>query len=115
MKFFLSVVLIILIAFIAGIYLPWWSLAIVAFLVGLLIYQGGFLAFLAGFVALFILWGVLALIINIENQGLFAGKIANLLPLGGSSLILIFITALIGALVAGLAALTGSLLRRIWV
>lgn len=115
MKFFISVLLIMLSAFIAGLYMPWWSLAAVAFLVGVLIYQRGLFAFFAGFLALFILWGALALMINIENQGLLANKIANLLPLGGSALLLILITAILGALVAGLASLTGSLLRRIWI
>jgi len=111
MKFIVSVILISLLAFLAQLFLPWWSLAIAAFIVGLLIHQRSGMAFLAGFTALFLLWGGIALIINIQNQGLFAGKVASLLPLGGSSFLLILVTALIGALVAGMASLSGHFLR----
>lgn len=111
MKFFISVILIALLAFLVQLFLPWWSLAIVAFLVGLLIYQKAGMAFLSGFVALFLLWGGIALIINMQNQGLLAEKVAALLPLSGSSILLILVTALIGSLVAGLASLSGHYLR----
>lgn|SRR5690606_21581152 len=111
MKFLVSVILIILLSFLAQLILPWWSLAVIAFIVGLLIHQRSGMAFLAGFTALFLLWGGIALIINIQNQGLFAGKVAELLPLGGSAILLVLVTALIGALVAGMASLSGNFLR----
>jgi len=38
--------------------------------------------------------------------------VATILPLGGSSFVLILLTAFIGGLVAGLSALTGSYLRK---
>jgi hypothetical protein len=47
----------------------------------------------------------------VKNQGLLSAKVAALLPLGGSSFLLIIVTAFIGALVAGLAAMSGSFLR----
>ena len=111
MKFFVSVILIALLAFLVQLFLPWWSLAIVAFLVGVLIHQKAGMAFLSGFTALFLLWGGIAMIINMQNQGLLAEKVAQLLPLGGSSILLILITAFIGALVAGMASLSGNYLR----
>lgn len=69
------------------------------------------MAFLSGFTALFLLWGGIALFINIQNQGLLAEKVAMLLPLGGSPALLILVTALVGALVAGMASLSGNYLR----
>jgi hypothetical protein len=111
MKFIATAVLIVLLSFIAGLYLPWWSIAIVAFLVALLIPQGIGKSFLAGFLAIFLLWGLLALWIDVKNESVLSGKIAQLFPVGGSSIILILITALIGALVAGFAAMSGSSLR----
>ncbi|MFM7840042.1 MAG: hypothetical protein ACKO6K_10770, partial [Chitinophagaceae bacterium] len=77
----------------------------------LLIPQKPFVAFLAGFVALFLLWGALAFWIDQQNQSILSHKVAQLFPLQGSSLILILITALVGALVAGLGALTASFVR----
>ena len=68
-------------------------------------------SFLSGFISLFILWGMLAWWIDIKNQSILSRKIALILPLGGSSFLLIIITAFVGALIAGLAALSASFLR----
>jgi len=111
MRFIAATVLILLFSFIAGLFLLWWSIAIVAFLVALLIPQSIGKCFLAGFLGVFLLWGLLALWIDIKNDSVLSKKIAQLLPLGGVSILLILITALIGALVAGFAAMSGGSLR----
>ena len=112
MKFFNSVLLTALLSFIAGIYISyWWFFAVVAFLVAVLIHQRGFKAFFAGFLGLFILWFILAFWMDFANNGVLSVKIASLLPLGGSKWMLIIVTAFIGGLVAGFAALSGSYLR----
>jgi len=112
MKFFNSVLLTALLSFIAGIYISyWWFFAVIAFLVALLIHQRGFKAFSAGFLALFILWFVLAFWMDLANEGVLSVKIASLLPLGGSKWLLMIVTAFVGGLVAGFAALSGSYLR----
>ena len=111
MRFLLSLLLIILLAFIAGIYLPWWSIAIIAFAVALLIPQSIGKSFLAGFIGIFLLWLLLAFWIDSKNESILSQKIAQLFSLGNSSISLIFITALIGALVGGFAAMSGSTLR----
>ncbi len=72
MRFLISVLLIILLAFIAGIYLPWWSVAIIAFAVALLIPQSIAKSFVDGFLGIFLLWGLLALWIDSKNNGLFS-------------------------------------------
>lgn len=111
MKILLSIILTALLAFIGGLYLPWWSLAVAAFLVAVLVHQSPAKAFVGGFAALFLLWGGLAWWIDMKNQGLLSKKIAAILPLGGDTLLLILVTALVAGLVAGLAALSGSFLR----
>ena len=112
MKFFNSLLLTALLSFIAGIYISyWWFFAVIAFLVALLIHQRGFKAFFAGFLALFILWFVLAFWMDLANEGVLSVKIASLLPLGGSKRLLMIVTAFVGGLVAGFAALSGSYLR----
>ena len=111
MKFILSIVLTALLAFIGGLWLPWWSIAFASFIVALMIFQPAGKAFLGGFIGLFLLWGVLAWWINSQNQGILSRKMAMILPLSGNSFLLILLTALVGAVIAGFAAASGSFLR----
>jgi hypothetical protein len=111
MRFLVSVLLIVLFSFLTGRFLPWWSIALVCFVVALLIPQSTGRSFGAGFLGIFVMWGLLASWIDVQNNHILSQKIAQLLPLGGSSIMLILVTALIGALVGGLAALSGSSLR----
>lgn len=111
MRFTLATLLTLTLSFIAGLYLPWWSVALVAFLVALLIRQPIGWAYLSAFTAIFLLWGGLSLFITIRNKGVLAQKIAHLFPLNGQSFYLVILTATIGALVAGFAAMSGSSLR----
>lgn len=111
MRLLLTTLLIAVFGFIAGLFLPWWSIAIVAFFVAFLIPQGIGRSFLAGFLGIFLLWGLLSLWIDIKNESILSHKIAQLFPLGGSSVLLILTTAIIGALVGGFAAMSGSSLR----
>ena len=111
MKLLVAIFLTALLTFVAGLYFPWWSLAITAFIVAALIHQKAFKAFLAGFLGVFILWAGLAWWIDSKNEGILSSRISELLKLGGSSMLLIVVSAFIGGLVGGLAAMTGSFLR----
>ena len=111
MKLLTAIVLTGLLAFIGGLYLPWWSIAIASFLIALLIHQKGGKAFISGFTGVFLLWAGLSWWIDTMNKGILSGKIASILPLGGNSFLLILITAVVGGLVAGMAAMSGSYLR----
>ena len=111
MRFLLATLLTASLSFIAGLYLPWWSVAIIAFLVALLIKQKIGLAYLAAFTGIYLLWGGLAFLINIRNQNVLSQKMATVFPLNGNSIYLILVTALVGATVAGFAAMSGSSLR----
>lgn len=114
MKFVVSILLTVLLSFVVCLYLPWWSIAVASFIVPLFIIQKSYLAFLSGFIALFLLWGTLALWISTENNHLLAHKISMLVIKSDSPLLLIGLSALIGAVVAGLSALSGSLFRRLY-
>jgi len=111
MKFIVATLLTAFLSFLGGLQFEWWIIGVAAFLVAVLVHQKAGKAFLSGFLGLFLLWGVLAWWINTKNNGILAAKVAQILPLDGSKIVLIFLTAIIGALVAGLAALSGSYLR----
>jgi len=112
MKFFVSFILTILLSFAFCLLLPWWSIAIAAFVVAALIPQKPGKAFLTGFVALFLLWGGLSFWISNNNNHVLAHKVSQLLLKMDSPVVLVLVTAFIGALVAGFAALAGSYLRK---
>ncbi len=112
MKFISSILLTALLSFAGALFFPWWIIAIAAFVVALVIPQKSGYSFIAGFLSLFLLWGVQAFYIDTANHHILSEKVARLLPLGGSFIALILLSASIGGLVAGMAALTGSLARK---
>ena len=111
MKFVASTILTGLFAFVLCLYLDWWAIAIAAFIVSLLIHQKPLLSFFTGFIALLLLWGGLSWWIDMKNQHVLSRKLSVLLSLGGSVFLMILLTALLAALVAGFAALAGSYAR----
>ncbi len=112
MKFIVSILLIALLSVAACLYLPWWSIAFAAFIVSALIPQHPGKSFLTGFIALLLLWGSLSWYISSNNTHLLAHKVSMIILKTDSPFLLIAATTLIGALVAGLAALSGSYVRR---
>ena len=111
-KFIVSLLLTAGLSLLAGFYLPWWSIALAAFVVSVLIPQRAGVAFISGFLAVFLLWFVFAFMISSSNGHLLGRKIAMVVLKTGSAAALIFLSALTGALVAGFAALTGSYTRK---
>ena len=111
MKFWVATILTALLAFISGLFLPWWGIAITSLLVAVIIHQKAGKAFLSGMLGVFLLWAGLAWWIDMKNNGILSKKIASVLPLGGSGILLIIVTGIIGGLVAGFAAMSGSFLR----
>ncbi len=112
MKSVTTTLLIILFSFLSCLYFPWWSIAIVAFIMSALIPQKPLASFFNGFIALLLLWGFLSLWISIRNGHILAHRVSLLIFKTDSPFLLILATALIGALVAGFAALTGSYVRK---
>lgn len=111
MKFFISLLLMMLLSFTACLFMEWWSIAIACFIVAALIRQRPGIAFITGFLALFLLWGGLSYWISDNNNHLLAHKVSVIILKNDNPEMLILITATIGAIVGGFAALTGSLLR----
>ncbi len=111
MKFLTSIILIMLLSFCACLYFPWWSIALVAFFVASLIPQPPLVSFFSGFTALFLLWGIMTFWISNNNDNILAHRVSMLIFKMDNSFLLILVSALIGALVAGLASLTASYIR----
>ncbi len=115
MKFLVATALTALLSFAIGLFtvLPWFSFVFCALIVAVAVHQKPFKAFVAGFIAVFILWIVLVAMIDAANEHLLSKKVAAILPLGGNNIALIIVTGFVGGLLAGMAALTGSFLRKV--
>ena len=104
-----SIIFILSLAF--GFVLPWYVALIVSFASAYLIAKSPGHAFLSGFAGLFLSWLVLALLKSIPNDNLLATRVAHVFHLP-NWIVLLLVTAIIGGLVSGMAALSGILLRK---
>lgn len=109
-----AIILTAFLAFVVGLYgvLPWWSFAVTSLVVAASVHQRPGRAFLSGFLGLFLLWGVLAFLKDAPNEHVLSTKVAQLLLKSDAYILVIIITAVIGGLVSGFAAMTGSFMRR---
>lgn len=113
MKFSLEVLLIAGLSYLAQLYLPWWSMVLVAGLVGFLFkFENSRTSYAAGFLAIGAFWSILLYLTNTANMGILAPKIASIFQL--SPFYLFAITVFIGAFLGGWGALTGTLGRQMF-
>lgn len=113
MKFITRVIVIALFSHFALLFLPWWSITIVAFAVGALLASNSTNAFIAGILGVGLLWFGTALYINFSIDSLLPERVAALFQLD-SPVLLAAITGLIGGLIGGLSALCGSYFRKLF-
>ena len=113
-KFLMGTVVSALLAYAIGLYgnLPWWCFTVSNFIIAVVIVQTPWKSFLSGALGIGLLWLILALIIDQQNQHLLSAKVANILPLKGSSAALIALTTFVGFLLGGLSSLAGSYVRK---
>jgi hypothetical protein len=114
MKFIISILLSALLTYAVGIYgnLPWWSFVITNLIIAIALPIKPLQSFVAGALGVGALWAGLAFGIDLANNHILSTKVATILPLGGSYIALIVVTAFVGALLGGLASLTGSFVRK---
>ena len=108
MRIFIQIIAIILVGYLAELFLPWYSVAFVAFIFGY--YFRSESNFLGGFLGVALLWLMKILLITSVASTEFASKVAQLFPVKDQWL-LILVSILLGGLVGGFAALTGGLAR----
>lgn len=112
MKFISQFLIIGMLCFSLQLFFPWWSLVAAAFAVGVFYsYRNAFFSFLAGFLGAGLLWFGYAFWLNWQNLGLLASKVGDLLQGIGANGILL-VTALLAGTMAGMGALTGTLLHK---
>jgi hypothetical protein len=111
MKFLSSFILMAVLSFAAGLFLPWWVVGITCFIVVALIPQKPMAAFGTGFVSVGMLWTILAFLKSSPNHHMLARKVSMLIIQVNNPYLLIAVSALIGGLVAALGALTASFLK----
>lgn len=108
MKFVIQVITIAIVAYLLELFLPWWTLAIAAFIGGWVFNTRA--NFAAGFLAIALLWTVTALLIDSSAAAPLTDRVATIFSI--SKPLLFVITALIGGLVGGFAAMAGSTLNK---
>jgi len=106
MKFILQLLATMIGSFIAQYFLPWWTMALIALVAGYFFHNGGLLSFAAGFPGAGLLWLAMAYYMDSTTHSILTEKVNKLFPLN-----LFIMMTLIGGLVGGSAALTGTWMR----
>ena len=108
MKYIFGIIGIIVLGFFIQSVLPWWTIAIVAAIIGASIKFTNLQSYAVGFIGVFLLWGIYAGFINNANEGILAIRMGALFGgLGAYQMVLV--TALLGGIIGGFGALTGRL------
>ncbi len=108
MKFFIQFIAIIIVAFILELFMPWWCIAIAAFAAGYALKSSA--NFLAGLIGIALLWLIKAWMLDASSAAPLAERVAAIFSL--SKPLLLVVTALIGGLVGGFAAMSGAALKK---
>ncbi|MBJ6142161.1 hypothetical protein JAO77_02115 [Hymenobacter sp. BT559] len=109
MKLFISILLL---AFLTQLFLPWWVIAPLCFALAAALGSTGGRAFGAGFAGIGLGWLLMAAWLNFNSASILSHRVAQLLPLGGQGWVLVLLTAVLGGLVGGVAALAGCWVRQ---
>ena len=98
----------IVLAYVLSLFLPWWSVMTAALATSLFISLKKAAVFFVPFLAIIIFWFVLSYFLSSGNDFTLAKRIAVLLPLNGNPYLLMLVTAIVGGLAAGIAAIFGK-------
>ena len=104
---------IILLGVLAQLLFPWWIIAVVALYVGYFVYESPGKSFAYGTAAVMLMWLTYAGIQSSMNGGLMSSSISGMTGGKLSAAQLMVFTSLLGGLVGGFAAMTGTMLRQL--
>lgn len=111
MKSILGIIAVGILSLGLGAFLPWWSIALAGLIGGWIFGKKATQAFVICILGTGLAWFLLGFWIDQGNASLLSSKVGELLG-GLSPMLLILISALIGALVSGLAGLSGYFLKQ---
>lgn len=106
----IAIFLIVVLGYVIQPYTPWWSISLIALIIVLIFQLRPSKGALAGFLAGLLLWGGIAFLQSVGNQGILAGRIGTMLG-GVPGALVPLVSGLIGGITACLGALLGSLGR----
>jgi len=94
-------------------FLPWWGIMAAALITGFVIPLKKISVFMIPFLAVFLYWFVYSYWLSSENDFILAKKIATLFSLNANAYLLVFVTALIGGIAAGISGVFGRQIKQI--
>jgi hypothetical protein len=103
----IQIVLIAILSLLVQLLLPWWSLAVVAFVICYWRSSSAGRAFLYGFAGVCLVWLIYALTIQLRTDGVYVGRISQLLFQVNNTALLVLVTSLVSGLIGGLAGVSG--------
>ena len=106
-------VLIIVLSYIALMFLPWWSVAVLSLILCTVIPLTRYSGFWIPFTAILILYAIVASLKNLGNEQILGDVVADMFQMPSSWIVILF-GGILYALVCGMSGYTGTLLRRIF-
>ena len=114
MKFIAQFLLIIVGSYFAQLFLPWWTMVVVAGIAGFLFsFEKSKKSFFTAFFAIFLSWSALAFFADTINEGVFSAKMSSVLG-NMTKPTLIFLPAVLGGILAGFASMTANLFKNMF-
>ena len=104
---------IVLLGVLAQLLFPWWIIAVVALYVGYFVHESPAKSFAYGTAAVTLMWLTYAGIQSSMNGGLMSTSISGMTGGKLSAAQLMIFTGVLGGLVGGFAAMTGTMLRQL--
>jgi hypothetical protein len=108
----IPILLIAVLSLVVQLFLPWWSVALVAFAFCVGRPMGAGRSFLASFLGVGLVWLAYAAWQHTQSGGILTSRMAEVLKLPPSAAALLILTPVVGGLVAGFAGLAGYWVRR---
>ncbi|MCF2445891.1 hypothetical protein L0657_18160 [Dyadobacter sp. CY345] len=107
----MNFLIIFIVTAILQLFMPWWTIALIPFLVMIWRAKSGFHSFITGFLAIAFLWFSYGLYSHLSTDGIMSNRIAEIFSLPNGVLLLI-VTTIVGGIVGGLSGLSGYFVRK---
>ncbi|GIV40630.1 MAG: hypothetical protein KatS3mg033_2430 [Thermonema sp.] len=107
-------ILILILSILVQIFFPWWSMAVVCFVVAALFGKRFWGTTFSAFLAVFFIWAIRAFFADLQNDQLLSRRIAAMLGMPQIGEWLFLVSALLGGIVAFMAAWSGYATKRLF-